>query len=283
MTVSETAVVTQSKTQKAIGNLPPEIQAAVELRRAQNIVAAQLSESSWGKGMDRETRRAVAEWGRRHGIDVTTEIHVLGGNVYLNSAFFLHRLAKMVERGQVEYAVADHVECDPRLVEFPEEAKRRTLERVRYQLPDNAKSAVVARIKLNNTAVEFSAAKWCGGRGNNKHGNPKDPIGDEFPVETSESRAFRRCLKLLVSHIPDEVRRIQEAEEDAQVSLGMQIESDHDRQLTESVMRQRQLHPGNVVDAMASYGQEAAVPVAVKEAEPTAEPEYQDDSALAND
>jgi hypothetical protein len=63
--------LTQSKTQRAIGNLPPEMQAMVELRRANNIIAAQIAETNWGKGMDRETRRAIAEWGRRHEIDVT--------------------------------------------------------------------------------------------------------------------------------------------------------------------------------------------------------------------
>jgi hypothetical protein len=58
----------------------------------------------------------------------------------------------------------------------------------------------------------------------NSGGRPKDPVGEEFPVETSETRAWRRCLKLLVSHVPDEVRRIQMAEEDAQVSLSSVID-----------------------------------------------------------
>jgi hypothetical protein len=253
---ASTDVATQSKTQRAVGKLPPEMQAMVELRRANNIIAAQISETNWGKGMDLETRRSISEWGRRHEIDVTTEINVLGGNVYINSNFYLGRLAKMVEHGLVEYAIADHVEVDPRLAEFPDETKRRLLERIRFQLPETAKSSVVARIKLKSVPVEFTAAKWCGNRGQNQYGKPKDPVGEEFPVETSETRAFRRCLKLLVSHIPDEVRRIQMAEEDAELSLTTVLERSHAQQEVEGTLRHRQLSPAPVADVMESYGKE---------------------------
>jgi hypothetical protein len=255
--MTDNAVATLSKTQRAIGNLPPEMAAMVELRRANNIIAAQIAETNWGKGMDRETRRAIADWGRRHEIDVNTEINVLGGNIYLNSMFYLGRLAKMIERGLVEYAVADHVEADPRLGEFPDELKRRIFERIKFQIPDIAKSAVVARVKLRNSDMEFNAAKWCGGRGTNSSGKLKDPVGEEFPVETSESRAWRRVLKLLVSHVPDEIRRIQQAEEDAQVSLSTVIETDRDQQRVDSARVQRQLNPPLVADVHETYGKEA--------------------------
>lgn len=258
-TTATTDVVTQSKTQKAIGKLPPEMQALVELRRANNIIAAQIAETNWGKGMDLESRRSISEWGRRHEIDVTTEINVLGGNVYINANFFLGRLAKMVERGLVEYAIADHVEVDPRLADFPDELTRRKRERIRYQLPENAKAAVVARIKLFKVPVEFTAAKWCGNRGTNAGGKLKDPVGEEFPVETSETRAFRRCLKLLVSHIPDEIRRIQMAEEDAEVSLTAVLERSAAQQDIEAAMTKRQQLSAArpIADAMVDYGQPA--------------------------
>lgn len=276
-TSATTEVATQSKTQRAIGKLPPEMQAVVEIRRANNIIAAQIAETNWGKGMDRETRRAIAEWGRRHEIDVTTEINVLGGGVYINANFYMGRLAKMVERGVVEYAVADHVEVDSRLAEFPDELKRRKLERIRYQLPEKAVSAVVARIKLFRVPVEFTAAKWCGGRGTNSGGKFKDPVGEEFPVETSETRAFRRCLKQLVSHIPDEVRRIQMAEEDAEVSLNGVLEQSAKQQKLEIEVEQRQIVAGKapVMDGMKGYGEPEPVPVAA--AAPLEDPDFQDD------
>jgi len=281
-----TEVATQSKTQRAIGKLPPEMQALVELRRANNIIAAQIAETNWGKGMDLETRRAVSEWGRRHEIDVTTEINVLGGNVYINSNFYMGRLAKMVERGLVEYALADHVELDPRLAPFPEELKRRQFERIKYQLPEVAKSAVVARVKLKAVPVEFSAAKWCGGRGTNASGKFKDPVGEEFPVETSETRAFRRCLKQLVSHIPDEVRRIQMAEEDAEVSLNAVLERSREKQGLEGEMLHRQLNPPRVPDAMDTYGQDDKQPVAAASTpagQTSLEEEFIDDRDIADD
>lgn len=272
----------QSKTQRAIGKLPPEMQAMVELRRANNIIAAQIAETNWGKGMDLETRRAISEWGRRHEIDVTTQINVLGGSIYINANFYIGRLAKMVERGIVEYAVADHVESDPRLSEYPEEAKRRRLERIRYQLPENAKSSVVARIKLFKVPVEFTAAKWCGNRGTNSSGKFKDPVGEEFPVETSETRALRRVLKLLVSHIPDEVRRIEQAEEDATVSLGPVLERSAALQVEESAMRQRQLQASQVPvpDAMQDFGGNEVVPVAPRSDIVEGDEVFQDDRDL---
>lgn len=272
-------VVTQSKTQRAIGKLPPEMQALVELRRANNIIAAQISETNWGKGMDLETRRAISEWGRRHEIDVTTEINVLGGNVYINANFYMGRLAKMVERGLVEYAIADHVEVDSRLSDFPDELARRRRERVRFQLPEIAKSAVVARIKLFKVPVEFTAAKWCGGKGTNSSGKLKDPVGEEFPVETSETRAFRRCLKLLVSHIPDEVRRIETAEEDANLSLTTVLERDAEKQGVEAGMRQRQLTGTPVIDGMKGYG-DGPEPVAATMTGASSETGFQDDRDL---
>jgi hypothetical protein len=245
-----TAVAPQSKTQRVVGKLPPELQAAVEYRRGVNVVAAQIAETNWGKGMDRETRRAVAEWGRRHAVDVTMEIYVLGGNIYLNARFYMNRLAAMVEAGVVEYAMADHVEKDVRLEALGDEGKaeihRRLLERIKFQLPEAAVSAVVARVKLRNTPVEFSAAKWCGGRGKNKDGKWNDPIGENFPVETSETRAFRRCLRLLVSHIPEMVRRVQQAEEDAEVSLSQVLSEDSARQRIEEA---RAMQPPKMLKA----------------------------------
>src|SRR5262249_44786910 len=111
-----TAVQTIQNSQKrAIGELPPEIQHALELRKQRNLVAAQIAGMSWGESIDLDTRRAVADWGRQFRVDVTTEVHILGKRIYLNAAFYLRRLGEMIADGRVEYAVADHVEDDPRL------------------------------------------------------------------------------------------------------------------------------------------------------------------------
>jgi hypothetical protein len=188
----------------AVGNLPVGVQERLQLRRLSNQVAGELAKMNWGAKLDLETRRAVADWGRQFRVDVTTEIHVLGGNVYLNAAFYLRRLAELIAAGIVEYAVADHVEDDPRLKKLgPEgegEYSRRLRERIMHAIPDGAASAVVFRVKLRSMDKEVVGVKWCGG-GTRK----SDPVGDAMPVETSESRAARRAMRHLASHVPPQV------------------------------------------------------------------------------
>lgn len=185
----------------SVGVLPPEIQQALELRKLQNQVAGQLAGMNWGKSLDHATRRAIADWGRQMHVDVTTEIDVLGSNIYLNSRFYLRRLGELIRSGIVEYAYADHVEPDDRLAKLGDEgereAMRRTMERIKHQIPDKSVSSVVFRIKLRSMTEEIVGAKWCGG-GTRKN----DPVGEQFPVESSESRAARRAIRQIVSHIP---------------------------------------------------------------------------------
>lgn len=208
-----TAVQTIPKEpRRAIGELPPEIQHALDLRKQRNLVAAQIAGMSWGERLDDNTRRAVAAWGQTFRIDVTTEIHILGGRVYLNAAFYLRRLGEMIDAGLVEYAVPDHVEDDPRLKQLGGEGEgeytRRLRERIRWAIPDGAKSAVVFRVKLRSMDEEIRGVKWCGTGKKNKQGDKlADPIGEEFPVETSESRAARRAMRLVTSHLPPEEKR----------------------------------------------------------------------------
>lgn len=193
----------------SVGVLPPEIRAALQMRKMQNQVAGQLASMNWGKELDLETRRATADWGQTMGVDVTTEIDVLGKNIYLNSRFYLRKLGEMIAAGLVEYAIADHVENDPRLKELgPEgegEYSRRLRERIMHAIPDACKSATVFRVKLHSLDKEIVGCKWTGTGKLNQYGKLADPVGEEFPVETSESRAARRCMRLLTSHVPPHI------------------------------------------------------------------------------
>lgn len=183
---------------------------ALVLQRQRNIVSAQIAGTNWGKGLDLETRRAISDWGNRVGIDPATELDVLGGSFYKNANYYMRRLSEISDLGRVVYAYVDHVEVDERLEKMtrrtdkPElaaqardEIDRRTMMRVQYQIPDKAEGAAVFHIMLSTVPHEFSAAKWCGG-GTRK----KDPVGDEFPVETAETRAVRRCMRLVASQNP---------------------------------------------------------------------------------
>lgn len=185
----------------SVGLLPPDLQQALEVRKMRNQIAGRLAAQNWGKSLDLETRRAIADWGQQFRVDVTTEIHVLGGNVYLNAAFYLRQLSELIAAGLVEYAYPDHIEDDPRLKQLGAEGEgeysRRLRERIANQVPEKAASAVVFRVKLRSMDREVTGCKWAG-NGTRKN----DPVGDDKPVETSESRAARRCMRLLSSHVP---------------------------------------------------------------------------------
>lgn len=208
---TDVAVITAA----AVGDLPGALQNALELRKLQNQVAGKLAELNWGKQLDLAARRAVADWGQRHRVDVATEIHVLGGSVYLAAAFYLRKLGELIARGLVEYAFADHIEDDPRLkalgAEGEGEYSRRLRERIKYGVPDKAASAVVFRVKMRSMTHEVTGCKYAG-NGTRKN----DPVGEQFPLESAESRAARRCLRQLVSHVDDlrDVGVIEDAADD---------------------------------------------------------------------
>jgi hypothetical protein len=215
---------TSVATSDGIGKLPLEMQQALYMRRMRNQVAGELAKQNWGKNLDLDARRAVADWGQQFRVDTTTEIQVLGGNIYLAAAFYLRGLGEMIDAGLVDYAVADHVEEDPRLKklgpEGEQEFSRRLRERIAHAIPDAAASAVVFRVKLKSMSQEVTGVKWCGG-GTRKN----DPVGEQFPVETSESRAARRCLRLLVSHVPPATARALETIEQSAELLSERIKS----------------------------------------------------------
>lgn len=211
------AVATVEATQNmSVGALPPAVQQQLELRKLSNQVAGKLAEMNWGKQLDLATRRAVADWGQRYHVDVSTEIHVLGGNIYLNAAYYLRRLASLIEAGKVEYAYADHISDDPRLAEAGDDGKReqqrRLMERIKYGVPDKAAAAVAFRVKLKAMEQEIVGVKWCG-----NGARENDPVGNKFPVEAAESRAARRAVRQLVTHVPevaDEIEILEGVAED---------------------------------------------------------------------
>jgi len=200
MSAPESTAMTTPAARPSI--LPPEVLAAIEHRKAQNAVVAQLAALNWGKALDAETRRAVANWGRDNNVDVITEIDLLGGNISPNARFYLRKLGEMIAAGLVEYAVADYIQVDPRLLKIgtPEahaEDERRAMQRIKHAVPDAAAAACCFRVKLHSLTEEIVGVKWCGG-GTRKG----DPVGDAFPIESSASRAARRAMRIIASHVP---------------------------------------------------------------------------------
>lgn len=194
--------------QQLIERASDEQKAMLAQRKNLHLIAAKMSEMNWGKGLDEVTRRAVASYLERNRLDLT-EVDVLGGNLYRNARYYKRRLAEMVEDGLVTYVKSDFVHQDARLQTHAastdlETAKwasaeilRRLQVRIEYGIPDAAVGACVTRIKLANVDEEITAAKWCGG-GTRK----SDPVGESFPIETSETRSCRRAMLLCASSIP---------------------------------------------------------------------------------
>lgn len=215
-----------ARREQLMGSLPEPVKQQLALRQMANAVAAEIAGMTWGQNIGRDTARMLAEWGRRHNVDVTQEIDILGNKVYLNARFYLRRLGELIEAGQVEYAYADHINDDPRLEQLGEEgkaeAKRRLTERVKYNAPDKATAVVAFRVKLRALEQETVGVNWAGG-GVRK----SDPVGDTEPVKTAESRAARRCMRQLVSHVPalaNDVEMVVSALPDIQE----RIQRDHD-------------------------------------------------------
>lgn len=226
----------------SIGDLPAHLQQALELRKLSNQIAGKIAELNWGQKLDLVTRRAVADWARTYNVDPSTEIHVLGGNLYLNAAYYIRRLAQLIERGLVEYAYADHIEDDPRLTALKNdgigEYNRRLRERIKYQVPDKAASSVVFRVKLRSMDREIVGVKWCGNQT-----RKNDPVGDAMPVETSETRAARRAVRQIVTHIPALAGEIIEAEDAAELVSERIIDNRREFDRKEAAVRPPRMMP----------------------------------------
>lgn len=198
--MTSTAVTTPDR-EDGVGQLPEAIRQQIRLRKLENVVRAEMAKLSWGAALDRQALGAIAEWGRVYNVDVTQEIDLLGGRVYLNARYYLRRLADLVEGGRVEYAYADHIHDDPRLkdlgAEGDAERLRRLKERVRYNVPEKAAAVVAFRVKVREMDQEIVGVNWAGGGV-----RAKDPVGDTEPVKTAESRAARRAMRQLVGHVP---------------------------------------------------------------------------------
>lgn len=229
----------------------------IALRKNANIVTAQLAGTNWGKGLDEPTRRAVADWGGRNGIDVTTEIFVLGGNIYLNAQFYQNRLVGLLHRGLILDYRQEFIQADPRLqvivdepidtklppelVKIAEadraeafaEIRRRRRLRIEHGAPDKAPSGV-ENFAIGLTTIVLAAMPHTPIRGVKWAPHDKsDPVGTNYPQETALTRSSRRALKQCVTHIPELARWVDGSAEDAIANVAEQLRANEQRLETE--------------------------------------------------
>lgn len=215
---------------EGVGALPQYMRDAINHRKQLNVVAGEMAKLTWGEKMDQQTRRAVADWAHRYGVDPATEMHVLGGNVYPNAKYYLRRLGELVRAGKVDYAAPDFIHYDTRLTMLAkdgdkwagEELVRRQRERILHDVREEAIAACVFRIKLAGMPTEITGCKAI-------YGDKADPVGKGSPMETVETRAARRAIRMIASHVPDVVQEIVKMEADVE-KVSARVESFRERQ-----------------------------------------------------
>ena len=143
-------------------------------------VALAVSETGWGKDVSPMGRAAVIRYCLEIGADPVNHVHVLGGNVYLNANFWRDLVAANPKflRAETTYIHADD-RADA------EEQERRKVARVTYGVPEQAKGAAIVTLHYQDRGP-FIGVNWAGARKN-------DPVGDQEPTKTAESRAYRRA------------------------------------------------------------------------------------------
>lgn len=236
MTSTDTTAV-QKRTE-----LSPQQKAVIEERRAHGMMVQQIKGTVWAKEFDSDTIRAVANWAKANGVEPVTEIDVLGGRLYLNARYYERTLSHLVGAGLIDYYEPRWCHVDKRLealadagdVEAKELSRRRMLMRIEHNLPDEADAACVYVIKHRNMAEAITGAKaHIPGRKRTikkKDGGSftvdADPVGDQAPMETIETRACRRAMLKLKEAFPDV--RMANTKDDNAIDVNANIQAGHE-------------------------------------------------------
>lgn len=252
--------------------LSPAQRAQIAIRKNANIVAAQIAGTNWGKGLDVATQRAVSDWGLRTGIDVATEIFVLGGNIYLNAQMYINRGIDLIMRGilldynqrylqddsQLDMIVREVLPATASAEERADlaaaqaaarrEIRERRLLRIKHGVQDDPKIKCIVLTEIVLVAMPhtpFYGLKWC------PHPNAKsdDPVGTQYPQETALTRSARRAWKQIVRQVPEVQRFIIGAEEDAAANVNDLLKAHHQRALASGEEAKPQLAEGTVEEA----------------------------------
>lgn len=228
------------------GVIPPAAQALIDERKARTKIAAAIRGTMWGKDLGQDGAMALAAYCARNSIDAIRHVDILGGRVYLNANYYQEQGAALINAGKVRAIDVEHVEHDPRLedayqqrIKWAEEVKaagneelaaqwrasawkaRQELERrrdIRIALGAKEKAAAVVRVRIWLPGLDEPVVGWneCGGgiRGKNQYDKWVDPIGEDRPAATAETRAARRAWRQLVAAFPTLAPKVAAAEEE---------------------------------------------------------------------
>jgi hypothetical protein len=145
------------------------------------LTAMAVAETGWGKEISPMARQAVVRYCMEIGADPVRHVHILGGNVYLNAAFWMDLVASNPKFVRAETAF---IHQDARA--DAQEQERRKAQRLTYGVPEEALGAAVVTLFYEGDRGPFIGVNWAGVRTN-------DPVGKQEPTKTAETRAYRRA------------------------------------------------------------------------------------------
>lgn len=190
--------------------------------RARNAMIQAINNETWGGQLSRKQAAAFAEFMRRFKLDIS-EIDNLGGRPYRNGRYYLRKTAELVAQGRVEWCKPRHIGPDARLDELAKagdewainERNDRLRECIRLGVPADAKVAYLVVVKMKELALPTEGVKWWspGRKKRTRNGEVNaDPVGDENPITSTETRAWRRAGRLYAAEIPELYESEQEME-----------------------------------------------------------------------
>ncbi len=190
-----------------------ELAADIERRKMIAAAARELANTQWGAALSEPMRKAVVRWADAAGLDPVRHVYIIGGRIYINAEYYRERLAArpdILETVEIQLAPLDRrkfdgVEDDGPLRQIQEQINQ---ERLRLQMVHKvpeiyndpqfaATSAAVAirvRLRDGRNVWGLGLAGSCGRRkkkAGGVEGGFRDPIGDESPMKTATTRAYR--------------------------------------------------------------------------------------------
>jgi hypothetical protein len=159
--------------------------------------AAALGGLSWGKDLSPLARGLVARYALETGTDATRHWYVLGGRMYDCAELYYDLCAAnpnflRADGGPgFELVPARLIHDDKRL--NAEQRDLRAQARIAFGAPEETPGAAVVFLSYRNRGP-FIGCNWVK-VGQYANGKPKDPVGQEHPVQTAITRAYRKAAK----------------------------------------------------------------------------------------
>lgn len=179
--------------------------------KARNAMVTAIQGESWGGGLSKRQAQAFAEFIRRFKLDIS-EIDNLGGRPYRNGRYYMRKTAELAAAGRVEWYKGRHIGPDARLEALANAGEQwaidehldRLKECIRLGVPEEAQVVYLVTVKMKELALPTEGVKWWVPQSTGTAKRKKaDPIADENPVTSTETRAWRRAGRLYAAEIPE--------------------------------------------------------------------------------